>query len=85
MNAGYLKILPCSPLVELAHSFERDTGRFDDLRSRPGMLEDALVNEAPGPNHHVGPGDELGAPNRQQVWRPRPRPNEPDLAQNALL
>ena len=75
------RVLLHRPLVELAHAFERYGRRLDDLGTGSGVLEDALLDEASGPDHHVGLADEPGPPDRQQVRRPRPRPYEPHLTQ----
>jgi hypothetical protein len=81
MYAGYLQVFGHGPLVDLAHTLERDGGGLYDLRVGAGVFQDTLVYEAPGPDHHVRLADELSAANGQQIRRPRPRPDEPDLTQ----
>src|SRR5918995_4844834 len=79
VGARHPQILPHPPLVELAHAFEGDSGRLDDLRFGTGVFEDVLVDEAPSPDHHVGLADEPRTSNRQEIRGPRPRPYEPHL------
>src|SRR5918998_2616721 len=78
VDAGNLQILGHGPLVELAHPFQGDGGGLEDLRAGPGVLEDALVHEAAGPDHDVRLADEPRAAEGQEIGRPRSRPDKPD-------
>ena len=83
MDPGDVQVLLDGALVELPDPFEGYRGRLDDLRVRPRVLQDALVDEAPGPDDDVRLPDEARAPDRQQVGRARARPDKPDLTQEA--
>ena len=74
MHAGNFQVLIHRPLVELPHAFERYGRRLDDLGAGPGVLENAFLDEATGPDHHVRLADEPGSPDRQQVGAPGPAP-----------
>src|SRR5215218_3803407 len=81
MDPGNLQILDHSPLVDPAHSFERDAAGLDDLRFWLRVHQYAFVDQAPGPDHDVRLADEPRAPEGQQIRRPRSRPDEPHLTQ----
>src|SRR5215210_2796512 len=81
MHPGHFQVLFHGPLVEPSHAFQRYGRRLYYLGARAGVLEYTFVHEAPGPDHHVGLTDEPGSPDRQQIRRPRPSPDEPHLSQ----
>jgi hypothetical protein len=62
VDSGYLKVFPHGTLVKFTNAFQRDSGRLDDLRSRPYMLEHSLVHEAPRPDDHVCRPDKPRSP-----------------------
>src|SRR5215213_3570752 len=77
MYAGDFQIRIHSPLVKSAHAFERHGRRLDELGPCSSVLEDAFVDEASGPDHHVRLPDEPASPDRQQIRGPRPSPYKP--------
>src|SRR5215210_2831226 len=53
MHPGHFQIHFHGPLVEPPHTFQRYGRRLYYLGAGTGVLEDAFMDQAPGPDHHV--------------------------------
>ena len=79
MDPGHHQAVVAGPLVERADPLQRQLGRVDHLGARPGVVEHVGVDQAGRPDHHVRLADDPGGAQREQVGRPGPGPDEPDL------
>src|SRR5215211_2742230 len=64
VNPCHPEVLGDRPLVEYAHRFERDRCGLDDLSSRAGMLQNAVVHKAASPDHDVSLANDSRSPHR---------------------
>src|SRR5919199_2539041 len=58
MYAGHLQVPGRGPLVDPAHLFEGDGRGLDDLGGGARVLQNILVHEAAGPDHHISLANE---------------------------